>query len=321
MRVAVVGAGLSGLAAGRQLAESGHQVLVLERSDAVGGRLATTRIATDLGQATFDVGAQFFTVRGEQLRQQTEDWMRRRLVREWCRGFGQAPDGYPRYIGSNGMASLADDLAGGLEVRRRAYVFSLYRTLHGWHLVLTDASTIDADVVVLACPLPQSRALLIQSDVSLPDELAAIQYERTIALLAVLDRPTRVPDPGAVQQADDDRAVLSFVSDNQRKGVSTMAALTCHAGATWSADNWELSSDQLTDRLRDAAAPWIGDATVVASRIRRWRLATPRPTWPEPTWADAERALVLAGDAFAGPRFEGAYGSGLAAAAAVAELS
>jgi predicted NAD/FAD-dependent oxidoreductase len=321
MRVAVVGAGLSGLAAGRALAGSGHEVLVLERSDTVGGRLATIQIATELGHATFDVGAQFFTVRSEQLQQQTDDWMRRRLVREWCRGFGEVPDGHPRYIGSHGMASLAADLAGGLDVRRGAYVFSLHRTIHGWHVVLTDAARIDVDVVVLACPLPQSRALLIQSDVSLPDELVGIQYERTVALLAVLDRPSEVPDPGGVQQADDDRAVLSFVADNQRKGISAVAALTCHAGAAWSAHHWAMSNDELTERLQRAAAPWIGDARIVASRIRRWRLATPHPTWPEPTWADAERAVVLAGDAFAGPRFEGAYRSGLAAAAAVTGLS
>ncbi len=43
MRVAVVGAGLAGLAAARELRADGHEVVVLEKSRGLGGRLATRR--------------------------------------------------------------------------------------------------------------------------------------------------------------------------------------------------------------------------------------------------------------------------------------
>ena len=45
---------------------------------------------------------------------------------------------------------------------------------------------------------------------------------------------------------------------------------------------------------------------------KRWRMATPRTTWPERCWS--KDGIVLAGDAFGGPRIEGAVLSGLAAA-------
>ncbi len=45
------------------------------------------------------------------------------------------------------------------------------------------------------------------------------------------------------------------------------------------------------------------------------RCATPRTIWPEPCWVSD--SLALAGDAFAGPRIEGAAVSGLAAATAI----
>ena len=61
MRVAIVGAGLAGLMAGRTLAEAGHEVVLLDKGRSPGGRLATRRI----GAATLDHGAQFFTVRSE----------------------------------------------------------------------------------------------------------------------------------------------------------------------------------------------------------------------------------------------------------------
>jgi renalase len=251
-------------------------------------------------------------VRGGELAAQTDEWVRRGVVREWCRGFGQPPDGHPRYAGAAGMASIAADLARGLDVRCNAYVFTLRRATRGWHVVLVDATVVEADCLVLACPVPQSRALLIQSGVELPEALTSIEYRRTIALLIALDSASAVPDPGGVQLEGDE--VFSFVADNRRKGISAITALTCHAGAAWSAEHWDRPPVELAERLTAAAGAFVGGATVVHAGVRRWRLSTPQPTWPETCWADAERTVVLAGDAFAGPKFEGAYLSGLAAA-------
>ena len=70
MRVAIIGAGLAGLIAGRELFRGGADVIVFDKGRSPGGRLATRRI----GGATLDHGAQFFTVRSPAFAAQVADW-------------------------------------------------------------------------------------------------------------------------------------------------------------------------------------------------------------------------------------------------------
>lgn len=317
MRVAVVGAGLSGLVAARRLAAE-HEVIVLDKGRSVGGRLATRRI----GEALLDHGAQFFTVRGDEFRSQVDDWLGRGLAHVWCHGFSAEGDGYPRYVGSAGMNSLAKDLAVGLECRVGQLVFTLRRQEDGWDVVIDDGTLVRADAVVLTAPVAQSWALLAQSDLNMPDELFRQEYHRTIGLLTVLDRASAVPDPGGVQfDPADAAAPFGFVGDNQVKGVSPVPAVTFHATQPWSLDHWDDDTKTVREVLLDRAAPFLGDATVVEAQVKKWRFAGPREPWPDPYWIDEEHRVVVAGDLFAGPKVEGAFNSGFAAAAALTALA
>ena len=58
-QVLIVGAGISGLMAARELKKNGYQVLVLDKGRGLGGRMATRR----MGGARLDHGAQFMTAR------------------------------------------------------------------------------------------------------------------------------------------------------------------------------------------------------------------------------------------------------------------
>lgn len=312
MRVVVVGAGLSGLVCGRTLVADGHDVVLLDKGRSPGGRLATRRI----DGAVLDHGAQFFTVRSEALAADVAAWQRDGLVRVWCHGFA-TDDGHPRYAVVGGMNALAKHLARGLDVRCGALAFAVHRgdgRAHAWSVALDDGSALDADAVVLTAPVPQSLSLCVTAGVELPPELRAIDYDRTLALLAVLDGPSAVPPPGGVQQPE---PRIAFVGDNEAKGISARPALTLHASPSWSAQHWELDPEAAHDALVDLAAPWCGNRRVVAAQVKRWRFATPAATWPDPCWRAPDAPLALAGDAFAGPRVEGAYLSGLAAAAAL----
>ena len=309
MRVVVVGAGIAGLMSAQSLSKSGLDVIVVDKGRSPGGRLATRRI----NDATLDHGAQFFTVRDSVFEAHVSKWVASGVVTEWCRGFETSAknnDGYPRYRGVRGMTDIAKHLAYGFDVRYNTLAFSISRgTTSKWQLKIDDGSVLDADAIIVTCPLPQTYTLLVTASIELPESMLRTDYDRTICLLAVLDTPSAVTKPGGLQNPDE---TFSFIADNAIKGISSATALTLHANPQFSLEHWDTSTDDVQRLLLKRAGRWIGNATVITSQIKKWRFATPLTIWPERYWAND--MIVLAGDAFGGPKIEGAALSGLAAA-------
>ena len=304
MRTTIVGAGLAGLVAARRLTDAGVPVTVLDEAPVPGGRMATRRI----GRATLDTGAQFFTARSPEFRVTVGRWLADGLAYEWCRGFDEEPDGHPRYAARNGMNALARALAEGLDVRCGVEVRSL------------DALGADAGAVVLTAPVPQALALLGDRRApALPE--GTVAFEPTLAVLAVLDRPSAVPAPGARQLGEGDGGPFTWVADNAAKGISAVPALTLHAGAECSRLRYDEPDAAVLADLLAEARPHLGAAEVVEARLKRWRYARPvEASDGGCALVDGRPPVVLAGCAFAGAKVEGAVLSGLAAADAVLDL-
>jgi hypothetical protein len=311
MRVVVIGAGMSGLTAARAIAAAGHRVTVLDKGRRPGGRMATKQLS---GGASVDHGAQFFTVRSEAFSAVVEGWLADGTVHEWCRGFS-SEDGHPRFAVAHGMAELAAHMSVGLDVRPSVHVDAVRSAGHQWAVTWPAtqrgaAGLIEADVVVLTPPAPQSAAL-VAGEATIPD----LGYEPMISLLVALgDRPS-IPFPGGVQLDDD--PTWSWIGDNMAKGASTVPAVTLHTRADVAASRWDEGSEALTVDLLHAAESWVHGAEIIDVRLHRWRYATPLDPQPDPCLVKADGRLVFAGDAFGGPRIEGAFLSGRAAADAV----
>ena len=258
MRAIIVGAGLSGLMAARELQSLGHSVTLFDKGRGVGGRLATRRI----GDAVLDHGAQFFTVRSPEFARHVQEWADAGVVHEWCRGFADN-DGHPRWAGSRGMSGVAKHLARDLDVRLDHLVFALEENGDSHTVVIDDGSRHECDAVILTAPLPQSFSLLFGAGIEMPADLRSIDYDRTLGLLAVLDSPDHnVPSPGGLQFADE---TFSFIGDNMAKGVSPAPALTFHASTEWSLAHFDDDLETIDTLLIEAATPWLGNARIVES--------------------------------------------------------
>lgn len=303
-QVVIVGAGISGLMAAQQFRMAGIAVTVLDKGNRPGGRMATRPFEG----ALFDYGAQFFTVRHERFAAFQRAWQAKGLVRVWSNGFNGQHDGHPRFIGQSGINAIPAHLAQGIDLRCGVKVSHIIASGNQWTLETDFDETLTADALIVTTPVPQSLALL-DFDLKESEHLALkrIEYERCIAVMAILEEPANLPDPGALQLPDAEP--ISWISDNQRKGISTIAnSITIHAGPKFSLDNWETNAEDVAGKL-------LAGYKVSAWKLHRWKYSKPSVFHEERCLAlTAPAPLILAGDAFGEARIEGAALSGLSAA-------
>ena len=345
--VVIVGAGIAGLSAAGELVANGRRVLVLEKSRGVGGRMATRRV----GEAVCDHGAQFFTVRGPAFGGMVAEAHAAGSVAKWCEGFSQAAsvdamvmpatDGHARWRGASGMTDLPKRLAAQLPpdrcALRTAVKVAAIGVADGRVRISLDTgpefagpTTLHAAAAVITLPVPQSLDLFAAGgllgegngiDAEAHRQLATVTYDPSFALMLVLNRPTLVPPPGGIQFAG---GPISWLADNQQKGISAVPALTVHASGAFSRQHFDDPPEEVAAMLNDLVRPWIdGDpaTAIVEQSLHRWKFATPTTIIPEPMVAAvASPPIVCCGDAFGGPKVEGAASSGLAAGRWVARV-
>ena len=309
----VVGAGLAGLVAAGILEDAGLRVTVLEKEGKVGGRMRTDTIQG----AVFDHGAQFFTVRSDRFEEIAHAWISAGVAEEWTRGFADASgkqreDGHPRYRGTRGMTSIAEHLALGLDIKTGVEVSSLRRDEQDWQVA---AGGIVHKAHALVLTPPSSLALTDKNGLSLPTEarsaLENIVYDPCIAVMALPKGSGAVPEPGGVQIGDDP---LFWVADNRQKGISGVPALTVHAGPEWSREHLCSDDETVSRLLLEEARDYVG-TEVEAAAVYRWEYSQPVGLYEERfVYVEGPPPLVFCGDAYGGPKVEGAVLSGIAAA-------
>jgi predicted NAD/FAD-dependent oxidoreductase len=145
--------------------------------------------------------------------------------------------------------------------------------------------------------------------------LKRITYEPCIAVLYILDGPSDIPEPGGMWTVSEP---ITWIADSHTKGISAApGAVTVHAGPEFSEEYWNADDAEIVILLSEVTRPWLGSLPV-ETEVIRWPFSKPVMTYPDPCLVIEEGSpLILAGDAFAGPRVEGAYLSGLAAAEAL----
>ena len=307
------------------------RVVVLDKGTSVGGRMATRRI----GPGRADHGAQFFTVRTDEFGKWVERWQKAGLVYLWARGWSEgslrpsSEVGQPRFAVRGGMNALMKKLAeevseGGIEIFTDTLATAVRLVDDAWQVETENDQVFSARALLLTPPVPQSLALIDAGKVRLTQHdrtsLERIEYAPCLCGLFWVEGDVSLPAPGVLQMPS---APIRWIADNLRKGISPDArVITAHASPEFSREHWGLAeSEALTFIQAELQSLLDPSARVRESQLKRWRYSLPLVIHPERLLQASELPpLVFAGDAFGGPRVEGAALSGLAAGHALLNM-
>jgi len=313
MKLAIIGAGVAGLAAARALRQRRPDlaITIYEQSRGLGGRAATRRRAGFV----FDHGAQYIKAATPDL----ERLLTAELPSDDLLDIGQsvwtfdgagaiaegdpAQNADPKWTYRDGLNRLGKLLGAGLDIQRETRIGSLRRRTTddgqpidpqarpsvaggGWSVVDVNGQTIGAtDLVLFTPPAPQTADILTASDIHadakavLLAELARATYRRCISLALAYDRAIARPFYALVNI---DRAhSISWLALEHAKAPERCppghSLLIAQMAARWSLDHWETPAEQLERLVADQVGALLGEdaRAPMWSDVQRWRYALP----------------------------------------------
>lgn len=311
--VAIVGAGMAGLACATSLVLDIPEVRVFERGLHAGGRMASYRARG----YEFDAGAQYFTAHDEPFCEALEGWLLEGVVQPWQgwvvevdRGNFMSRDAMPRYVGTPNMGALARHLGELCQVRVGTEVMRLMPEGEGLRLIDRLGEDLGRyDLVVLALPPAAAQRLVEPLSPDLAGRLAGVQMTPGWTVLLGFDEPLDVPYDAAYVT----RSPLNWVARNSSKPRrAEREAWVLHATPEWTETRQELAPEDVIQALLKAFAEATGQR-LPKPRVRAarfWREAMPLGGQDTPFLFDAGARLGLCGDWCVSPRLEGAFRSG-----------
>jgi renalase len=301
MKIAVLGAGISGLVCARHLVAGGHEVTVLEKSRSLGGRCATRKF----GEHVVDTGAQYFTVRDPIVRKEIEQvaGLQFKKITQPILIAGKKREVYREgeerfYIG-NGNNRLGAMLADGLEIRKETEVGAVTLVGKEWE-VAGDRY----DVVVSSAPWPQSARILGRSE-------AGVGYEPNLTALLEYRESWSGSEYAQIDPTGQDP--LRWVAcENAKVGrvAEGSTVYVIQASADYSRENLEKKPEEWVGDLQGRLEKAWGLNPERRGQVmsHRWRYARREKDSGHPV--ELPKGLYLCGDSEVDSRVESVWRSG-----------
>lgn len=296
MKLAVIGAGVAGLAAAHRLRhlQPAVEIVVFEKSRGVGGRAATRRA----NGAVFDHGAQYIKGATPQI----ERLLRAELAHQTLVDIPQpvwtfdttnhitpgdpAQNTEPKWTYSDGITRLAKELARGLDIRYQTRIHNLDCRDDVCHLLDEQGAALaTVDAVLLTPPAPQTLALIAASQLlgsaqaTLLSELAKAEYRPCLTL--TLGYHHTLPDQPfyALVNMDKQHPISWLAYEHLKPGRHTneQQVLIAQMAPGWSSDHVEDELPTVTRYVAELVSTLLNEdlRTPVWSDRQYWRYALP----------------------------------------------
>ncbi|MDP3762149.1 MAG: FAD-dependent oxidoreductase [Ramlibacter sp.] len=340
--IAVIGAGIAGLACARTLAQAGHRVTVLDKNPVVGGRLASC----DTPFGTFDHGAQYFTVRDARFQKALATTPG--LCKPWSANAVRVLDPHgrvaeaavpapePHWVAVPAMDALprhwAQPLAAGASLVLETRVTRIERdTLDHQRWQLQTSGPQDSvhvysgfDAVVLAVPQALAAGLLNQSAVA-PGISGPMAHVEVAPCWTLMLAYPQAQQPTLNHLGPQWNAAMSthhriawLARESSKPGRGGIERWTVQGSPAWSQEHVNDDGPRVQAKLLKAFAEVTGIyAEPTFAQVHRWMWAkTMTPLGRSHLW-DAKAGIGACGDWCLGHRVEDAFISGLELALAV----
>jgi renalase len=324
-KVAIVGAGISGLACARELLNQGHEVTLFEKSRGPSGRMPTRWLNREADPPLgFDHGAQYFQASAPAFVQLIDLASKSQAVAPWTGavvnlGYGLAsphPTTTKRWVGTPGMASLARFMSDGLDVRLQCRVVSVVRSEGMYQLTLhlaDGAVRVESgfDAVVSAVPAEQVVPLFNEVHKPLITLAADVESSVTWSVMLTPREAIKVAFDGAFVV---DSPLGWICRDSSKPGRAMGDRWILQATADWSRLHQDYAVDEVAKMLFDVFCNVTGqliEAPLVLT-AHRWLYSLPSNPVGMPCYFSEEHMLGACGDWLNGACVEDAFLSGLA---------
>ncbi len=317
--IAIVGAGLAGMACAKTLEAHGARVRLFEKSRRPGGRMATRRVEVDGVTHAFDHGAQYLTARG----------LHFAAVLEVTKSMNWPDE--KRWVGQPNMAIICRGLADGLDITVNRHVVQITGSPGAWMVRHHDAALVtpggnapDAppaedgpfDAVALAIPSPQAIPLLAGPAPHLALVLEGVVMAPCWTLMVAF--PTRLPLQDTLRLTGG--PIGWAARDSSKPGRNAeQENWVVQASPAWTREHLERRPAEVALLLRDALEKLVGQPLppTLVCLAHRWRYALVEKPLGAPCLWDPALGLGAGGDWAIDARAEAAVDSGTAMAAAI----
>ena len=300
-RIAIIGAGMSGVACANKLITAGLEVSIFDKGRALGGRLAT-RLSDGW---SFNHGAPSFHA--------DEIGFRNCIEHLVAAGSARCIDEAERlYSGNPHMNTLLAPLVNGIELHQSIEISEITRNADGWHLSSGSGQVFERfDCTLICIPAPQAQNLIGSIKADWSNSLEVVRYDPCLTMLLGLSRT----GSGLRERCFEGHSVLTTQlrqRGQDKSGGAAGEAWVAHATPAWSKQHVDREREEIAQTMLQefSTANDLPDIEATFLRGHRWRYAqVSRPLGESCLW-DKEIKLGAAGDWCIGPDVESAFVSG-----------
>jgi len=328
MVIGIIGASISGLIAGKRLADAGHDVTIIEKNRSLGGRLSTI----ELDGMNMDVGISHFEGTSKTFNTFIDDLKTQGIVKDWTDEFSLYdgtefhavdPNADPKmnYVGVQGNQNIAQKLSRWVDIKSEeqagglTYIGPDRSKKRSWMINLTDISVFECDAVIIATPAVEAYGIIqtVQNRTAtrkIIRYIDEVRYDGCISLACTFNH--KVPVWDAIEVSHNDIQLIT--NESSKRGSAENTGLVFYSSPEFYRKYAQKGDEKTIQALLESASE-IVDFNILQPKstyLRHWKYFEARNPIDEyfMELEMNEAPLALIGDYFNGTSLDDAFVSG-----------